>query len=209
MPGLPVGAIVQFRVNGLLQFQQTISSFWYQVATAGTAPTVITDLDDLLTKFATSVTAPYVKYLLCLPSSWSGVRIDAQQITPVRSVARDTDISGAVGARGATESSNLSAVIDKGTDLAGRSQMGSLHLPGVATADQTGGLLENALLTAMSTLGSVMLTNLSGDTYDTLLRPIIPHVKKPMTTTTGDIMTRTIPQRQIRVMRRRTVGVGK
>jgi len=207
--GLPAGSIVKVAVEGLLLGQQTVTSWWYRVRFPGASATVIADLDGLLTYFVANVNAPYQAFLACLPSTWDGQFCSAQQITPALSVRRDVTLVPDAGGRGVTNSSNLSAVVTKGTDQGGRDQIGSFHLPGIADDDQVAGSVSAALLALMGTFASKSLNVLTDPVTAVVYEPILVHRITPSVGSTGTLLTRARAQETIRVMRRRTVGVGK
>lgn len=215
MPGLFVGDVVQLNLPTMLFEQQCINTFHYVVNTAGTGSvSVVSDLDDLLTRFdlAGGLQATWIT---CVSLSNVIGNLELQQIKPIRSVKRFKVPTLAAGARPATSSTNLSAVITRGTDSGARGQVGSIHLPGLADTDQVTGEVLPALLAFMSALGSAMLDDVLVPVTGLKLKPVLfhpdikdntGHVTRPWFVTP---LTRTIPQPTIRVMRRRTVGVGR
>jgi len=206
---IPVGGVIRFAINGRINGQQTVTSFYYRVSAGSTLGTVVEDLDAALDFFTTSATAPYGAFLAAVPVDWTNEFNSAQEVLPVLSVNRKLTLVDP-GTRGAATTPNLSAVITKGTDFGGRNMIGSWHLPGVAAGDQVGGIVDNALLGAMSAFGSRSLNALVDPASGLTLEPVLYHrnAANPLASTFTKL-TRTIPQDTIRVMRRRTVGVGK
>lgn len=207
--GMPAGSIVPVKVVGDLLGQETVTTFWYRVRTIGLTVSVIQELDQLLNYFTTSVNAPYVPFKDIVPESWNGISCSAQQYTPVLSVARQVTLVPDVGSRGPTSSSNLAFTVSKGTNEGGRSQLGSWHLPGVAQGDQAQGFIADALMLAAGPFVSKSLNVLIDPVSSTIYEPIIVHRAEDPRATTGTLLTRTQARNTIRVMRRRTVGVGK
>lgn len=215
MPGMPVGSVFAVQFRGKINEQQWITSFQYQVLVQSSAASPVADLGAIVSTMNADATSLYNKFRLCLPATTEVDFISAQQLHFARSVRIDLVPTSAVGSRGDATTPNLSAVITKGTDSGDRGQVGSIHLPGVATEDQNDGVLILGLLAAMDVLGSTMLAGFnipaSGlDSFPVLYHPDIKddegHITRPWFTTR---LTRWISQDTIRVMRRRTIGVGK
>jgi len=206
---IPVGGVIKLAINGRINGQQTVTTFYYRVSGGSTLGTVVEDLDAAIDMFVTAAAAPYGAFLAAVPVDWTNEFVSGQEVLPALSVARKLPLVD-VGTRGASTTPNLSAVVTKGTDLGGRSQIGSWHLPGVANGDQVGGIVDNALLGAMSAFGSRSLNVLTDVASGMILEPVLFHrnAENPLASTFTKL-TRTIPQDTIRVMRRRTVGVGK
>lgn len=215
--GMPVGGIVRIAINGNIFAQKMITNFWYRVRTASANPNILNELNDLVSFFKVNAAGPYTSYKNCIPQDWVGETIDGQYFAPGLSVARKNDISADNGGRGATTSTNLASVVTKSTELGGRSQIGSFHLPGVATDDQVAGELILGLKTALGTFGSKALNVLTEPFGGGVYEPVIVHIpvdplnpdKKLPRLSTATLMTGTSVQETIRVMRRRTVGVGR
>jgi len=207
---IAVGDIVQIQARGFLHGQEVITSWWYRNIVPGSTIDTIVVLDELIDYFNISNNPPYLAYVACLPSDWTAGEVTAQQITPVRSVLRSKTSVPVAGGRGAGTTPNVGSTVTKGTNLAGRSQIGSWHLPGVATADMVGGYLQPALMLALGTFASKSLNVLTLPVTFSQWEPILIHIDPTgVTPPTGSLLTRAVPQETVRIMRRRTVGVGK
>lgn len=220
MPGLAVNDIVEIRFRAILFDQLCLNVLHYKCTTAGVGSvSVVDDLDKLLNQLDVLGTSVYFRWKACLGTNILIQVMEAQLIQPTRSAKRTLVPSNVVPGRTASSTANVSAVITKATDFGGRGQVGSIHLPSVADLDIAGGELVAGLLTLMGTLGSSMLDNITAPATGVTVSPILYHppVKadpahvppipaKPYSSTS---LTRTLPQTTVRVMRRRTVGVGR
>lgn len=216
MAGLLVNDVIQITLKYTLFDQICMNTFHYKVTTANpTAPSVAQDLIDIAGEVDTNANSIYNKARVALPVNVANDFISVQRIHNARSVRYDKVPSNVVNARGNASTANLSAVITRGTDIGERGQVGSIHLPGVADADVAAGELVAGLLTATSALGSAMLSAIVVPAGGVQLSPVLYH--PDIKNSEGIIirgwfindLTRTIPQKTARVMRRRTLGVGQ
>lgn len=220
MPGLDVGDIVELRFHGQSYGNLVLNVLHYKCTTAGVGSvSVVDDLDKFLNALDTDANSVYQKWRLCVPTNTTIEVMEAQRVQPARSVKRVFVPSNVVPGRGGSSTANLSAVITKGTDIGARGQTGSLHLPGVADGDQVAAELAPALITAMAVLGQTMLLPVTVAATGLTVTPVLYHppVKAdpdhvppiPARAYSSTVLTRAVPQSQVRVMRRRTTGVGR
>lgn len=215
MPAMPIGSVVALTFRGEIFDQQWISTFHYRVSQVSTNPTVLTDLSDILDDQNTRAGSLYNRFRLALPVSTAVQDIGAQQIKIARSIRRSIVPTATGGSRGAATTPNLAAVITKGTDSGDRGEVGSVHLPGVATDDMVDGEIIAALVALMEAIGESMRSKVFIAASGLEITPVLYHPDKKdaeghitRAWFTTDII-RYIVQPQIRVMRRRTIGIGK
>lgn len=216
--GLAVNDVVSIRFQGTLFDQIVINTFNYEVITATTViPTPVQDLTTICSAINAGVgTNLYAKWKLCVPANVENDFVIAQRIEPTRTIAVKQAPLNVVNGRADCQVPNLSAVITRGTDEGQRGQVGSIHIPGVADADiAADGNLDVLIGAALETLAAEMLSNISFTAGALVVRPVLfhptlkdqeGHIIRSWFTTP---LTRAFHQPQVRVMRRRTIGVGK
>jgi len=210
MAGLNVSDSIQVRVLGTLLGQKTVNTFYYQIVIPSITADPITACQSWADTWGSGAVSPFLSFLECCPQNYTADTIEVQKIYPERFRPTRNNI-GLPGTRpNDAQTANVSAVITRAGIQAGRAFVGSLHIPGVAEADQNGGLIGNTLFTKMGTLGSKMLNAFTDTFQATVGNPVLYHWRRPpLAYVNPSLLYTTIPQRTIRVMRRRTVGVGK
>lgn len=146
-------------------------------------------------------------YMACLPPQYTLSYWHAQKVAPVRyryhKVTRD--IPGDHGAN--TEATNQTGTITLQTLLSGRDQIAVKHI-GPIPQDitvQADGLLTTAYKTLLNTLANGLLAQITDETINLVMVPVIPHSATPGSYT---LAFSAITGETINVMRRRTVGRG-
>lgn len=206
MPIVSAGDVYEVTFRGSLDGQLILNTFHYGCSVVGGIPTPTT--------FAAAMDASISaagglasKFLACCPAAYVLNFIDYQDVAPVRYV-KNTIAHGTGGTSGQDASTaNLAGTVTRRGDLARRSNIGSLHVP-YPNLDPgaSGGLTSAALNTALNALAlSMTLTLVLGGGVGTIT-PVL--WKRPLATSVVPI-TQAFAQRTLRVMRRRTVGVGK
>jgi len=147
-------------------------------------------------------------YLDCLPENVVVREVSAQKIYPAREVRQSQAFSSAGTSEGTVaDTGNIDGIITLRTDKAGRSQVSNKHigpLPGNGFAN---GLVGPTQQVDMETLAQMLiapLTAAGGGTYD----PCIYHRAGDGAAQKSDLITSFKLQDTVRVMRRRTVGLG-
>lgn len=212
---ITVGDIIRVQAVASVFGQQTITSWWYRVIGIGVN---VNEKDTLLAINdyfnGNALLAPYLAYVACLPSSWDAGVLKSQKMHPALSVYQESASVPVNGGRGAATTSNLATVVQKGTDVGGRSQIGSWHLPGVASADMDADFTVPALDVLLATFASRCLNTLTIPVNGTQMEPVLYHpevkdaegvVIRPWSATK---LTRALPKDTIRTMSRRTYGRG-
>lgn len=147
-------------------------------------------------------------YLNCMPSNYTLNKISVQKIWPVR-YRRYEEVSGNAGnIANVALSSNVATVLSFHSEMAGRSQVANKHIGPLATAVgwYTGGELTAGYKAVLGALRNAMLLNVTAAGWYTAA-PTIYHpgdvVPKWNDITNGQVLD------TVRVMRRRTVGLGE
>lgn len=206
MPIVTAGDVIQVNLNGTLDGQKILNTFFYGASVVSGIPSTHT--------FAAAVNstlgaagALFSKFLQCCPAAYTLVSVDIQDVAPVRYV-KDTFTNGTGGTSTLDASTaNLAATITRRGDLAKRTNIGSLHIP-YPNLDPgvSGGFVSAAMTSNLNALAAQMVLNfvLAGG-----VGTIVPVLwKRPLATSVVNI-TQAIPRETLRTMRRRTVGVGK
>lgn len=205
MAGLNVGDVVALSYQGLILGQRTINTLHYVVQISSTNTSVLPALTSLASAFSTGAVSPTLPLLAAMPQNWTLTHIRAQRVSPTRSAFVDY----ADGRPGQlvtdAESTNVNATITKRTISGTRPGIGSFHAPAIPVDGFAFGLLTAAYKILTETY-AIRFINVFIDPVDnTQLQPIVFH--KAVPSASFPIVSITV-QNTLRVMRRRTVGVG-
>lgn len=210
MPGgFAVGDIIEVTFKGDVYNQTVLNILHYRVLTAATGSTTVQS-DSLATAEHVGPAGgadiwTLMALLLANDYNLEGVRV--QDVFPVRYAPVFAALP-AQGTGGPGNSTNLAGVITKQTRLSGRDQVGSIHLGPIADGDQDQGFMAGTWLTDAQSLADAMEVVLS-PVAGLTLEPVIWHRTVPATGTYSTRITNCTPRDTLRVMRRRTVRVGK
>lgn len=208
MPLPAVGSNVLVTFEGRLAGQITLSTFWYNIASLGSAANLsqfyndvndqVQDADGLADKFA-----------LCCPADWAFLRVWVQVIYPIRYAAAKF-VNGDIGGDGEALAANHAAVILRRGDLANRKNVSTLHVPLAVVAENVedgilkpGGVKVKLVDLAVALLQPISLAGSTPGRMD----PIVTNPRNG-TPPTEALLTQAAVMDTARVMRRRTVGLG-
>lgn len=213
MAGLNSADVVQIRVHGTLLGQQIITSWHYQVTNASTQADTVTACTTLAGSWSAGAVSPFLSFLAICPQNYTSDIIYVQKVDPLpRYRAGFTNMNLPGTDPNVTNSVNQSAFVEKATVFAKRGETGGWHIPGLTEPNLENGLVSVAFLGKMSTFGAKCLNVFSDLADGTLtLKPVMFHRWKgvPFAVVPPNQLFTTVPQRTARVMRRRTIGVGK
>lgn len=197
-------AIVQVNVFQTFNGQRLINTLHYQYHHTGGAPDYEDAMNELLDELFTA--GDLVDDIHGLqPTVATLDYLTAQPVYPDRYTAVIRDYN-AVGARGGDPApQNLAAVITKTSALAKRYGRGSWHQGGLIAADNVNGNISFGLSGLLQQIATDILAERALATLGTMT-PVLWSKKVPGRVTP---IKGTIVQGSIRVMRRRTIGVGK
>lgn len=206
---IPVPSIIELSFRGTLFNQRLLNVRHYEVSVEGTIPGITASLEALMNEIDNGGPNDMVTpYLNCCGPEFV---LDELRLQVVKAV-RSRPVSRAVGAAGTFGSvvtaPNVSGVITLYTNLATRRGQGALHMPGLAVEAYAGGDLTAPYQVNLQAFATAVTQTISpavgGGTYV----PVIYH--RDLTgALAGDAIINFTIQDTLRVMRRRTVGVGK
>lgn len=203
---ISVGSVLEIVFEGKLLGQQTITSFCYLFDT-GSALSIPDGRAAVVEALNTVTIAGGMldKYLLACSDQLVGVRAYGQWITPIRyayvQAARPAD-DGQIAQLANTP--NIAGVITRRGEIADRRNISSTHMPAVPASNYSAGTLVGGQITLYETLLTEMLTNLTVGPA-AVLYPCAFHRALP---SASRVMKEGFVEDTVRVMRRRTVGVG-
>lgn len=200
-----VGQIYRTQLRGRLNGQRIISTLDYRLEVIP-APTVVTAVYTFMNGLHVVPTALKDKYLQCTPTNYLLDEITYQCINPVRIVSQAFPVNQ-FGLAGQADTSNVSQSIEKRGEKAKRFAVGGMRPPvGTQPSNFAAGVLSNGQKIVLQALADE-LTNQLGDGATTLtLRPIVFNRSFIPNYT---YIIKCLAKDTVRVMRRRTVGIGE
>lgn len=208
-----IGAILEVSYAGKLAGQKTLTVLHYSLTALAPGPTVD---GDLITAAAAgtvfNLEGPggiLAEYLECISQDFELSRIRYQWVNPVRySYIEEIPVTALGLFVGASMPPNIAAVVGKRNDSTGRLNRGSVHLPGVPVVAVEDGLLTSPATSRYADYGSIIKQShaltFSGGTAT--ITPVIYHAAVPSASPSFNAF---IVMPEVRIMRRRTVGVGE
>lgn len=212
MPSSLVGDILQVTFRGRYEQQRIMLVHHYRLD----AVNPFTDAQNVQLALADKVRAGAGggniiegSYLACLPPQYTLEKIRTQTIALQRLVMTEVarNVPGTHG--GDTETGNQAAVVTLRTALAGRSQVSNKHIGPIPqdVTVQDNGLVTVAYKALLTTLASNLAVQFADAGTGATFTPVIFH--KTGTGPNYSVIERWLAQETLRVMRRRTVGLGE
>jgi len=204
-----VGDVFLVSFNQTLLGQKLISTFYLKITNLnGSFPTLDTASNDLYTAIS-AANQLRDKFLITIPTNCFLDNTTIQRIYPIRQRKRTYGVSTPGGGLGAAEASNVQASIERRDDLANRKSVGALHpvVPPIPTTVIVGNAFSAAQQTSLNALAAKMFGTVNAGAAPVVWTFVLYH-KSTVPPSTTDIVT-AFPQPTVRVMRRRTAGVGK
>lgn len=201
-----VGSVLEIVFEGRLLGQQTITSFSYLFDT-GSALSIPDGRAAVVEALATVevVGGLLDKYLACCSDQLVDVKAYGQWITPVRyayvSGTRALD-TGSLAQLANTP--NVAGVITRRGEIADRRNISSTHMPAIPASSYGAGVVSGGQVALYETLLDEMLVNLTV-APGAVLYPCAFHRALPPA---SRVLKEGFVEPTVRVMRRRTVGVG-
>lgn len=131
---------------------------------------------------------------------------DMQVIYPLRRAYERKIINQECGNTGTALPQNVQASITKRSTFSGPGAEGSIRIPGLVSEQVTAGRLGPSAIEDLTTIAAGWMTPLDLGTYDAAAPPIIYHRANPNISVRWETLT---IQPEVRVSRRRTVGLGQ
>lgn len=207
---IDIGDIIEVGWESEFNAQRFLNVMHYRKQVNQTVPTTaIQEEAQIAVELSTGGAGTLVDlYRDCLPSNLTLHRVRVQVIRPLRLVPRYGSIEAAGTAATTAQQGNLSAVITFKSDFAGRNQQGSFHVPALPKDMALGGYLADAgFIADFNALGAKLIQSITPAGTGAEYLPVILHPNGHVPD--GNGITDYICQSTVRVMRRRTVGVGK
>jgi len=206
MAGLNIGDVVSIQIHGRIFNQVTMSTFHYKVTTASTTPDTKVALEALGTSFKTQLNAPGLAFLQAAPQNWLAEKVRLQVVSPILSqyAIVSWNLFGTIGSD--ANASNVTGTLTRRTSFGGRTQIGALHTAPLPDAAMLSGLIAASHLAKMDNLADKMDNNFTVLAETTQVTPVLWSTNDPFNN--NKLITSIIVQPEIRVMRRRTVGLG-
>lgn len=203
---IPIDGVIEGAYVGECLGQTIMSVFHWKVGVVSSIPNTLAELDAFASRWQTLGANSFLtNYLALMPLNYTLTRVTAQQIWTTRSrrVQKVNLITGN-GVSTAT-TANVQSSITFTTDFAGRTDIGGkrLLLPNQAYEDGKVNLAHhNSMIDFAVNCVTPLVVADGGGTY----LPVIYHrVGLP---TKSSLITGYVIQDTVRVMRRRTVGLG-
>jgi hypothetical protein len=206
MAGLNIGDVVSIQIHGRIFNQVTMSTFFYKVTTAATTPDTKVALEALGTAFKTQLNAPGLAFVQAAPQNWVAEKVRLQVVSPYLSqyAIVNWNMFGTVGSD--ANASNVTGTLTRRTSLGGRNQIGALHTAPLPDAAMLNGLIAASHIARLENLADKMDNNFTVLAETTQVTPVLWSHTDPFDDT--KLITSIIVQPEIRVLRRRTVGLG-
>lgn len=203
--GLPVGTIWQVGIDTVVNGQRCMNILGYRCTAESTEADIAEETLNLAAAM-NAVGGIIPKLVACQSNDALITQVTAQAIRETRYARQVVDIGQAGGVAEDCTAQNLSAVIIKRTAFAGRWAVGSFHVPGLPVTAYVNGAIEPVYKASVVDLAAQLLVPvvipIVGGTYEpVLIHPVGEHGG-------STFLTSTEVQDELRVMRRRTVGLG-
>ena len=189
---------------GDLLNQRIMSTFWYGISSLIGVPTLGDVMDELRAKL---ITANNLRddYLSCCPPQYTLNETWVQFVRPTRYVKKVYVDAQAGTFAGDAHTANIAAVIERRGVTASRKSVSTLHVPcPTANSAITGGSITAGYATPLADLATQVATQVTTAT-GYVLDPVIDN---GVGGTNFTAIGLAFPQTTVRVMRRRTVGLG-
>jgi hypothetical protein len=208
--GMAVNNIVLVQMWGTCLQQRIILDLYYRVAVASVVTQSVTQELTKLGDFLDGATSGNLtnKYLGCLPNNYTLNEIRCQKIYPVpRSayIQHPQSLTGLMAED--TNTVNSGAAMTLRTDEGGYGQWATKHIGPIGEADFSDGHLSSSLLSAVQGLAQACVGQLPVPDAP-VFQPIVYHKNGDGPSAKYTDVTNWIVNKEIRVQRRRTVGLG-
>lgn len=205
MAGLNTGEIVSITFMGRLFGQRVMNVLHYRVTASSTDPTYEGAAYKLAAAMQVGTASPGLSMLAAQGPEYRLESIRCQLVHPVRERYVEYPVNNSGTNAGNCTSPNVSAVIIKKAAAITRHGLGTFHLPGIPETGYVAGALTGAYTTLMTTIAAKLLNDVTPVLEVLTVQPVLwtpadGIVYFPLVT------AYVIPT--LRIMRRRTVGLG-
>jgi len=203
-----IGDVLEVALVGDVNSQRVMTVLHYRVAVAPTEQDALVMQDDFSNLISQGELYDIeTAYLACMGTNYTLKQRRVQWVYPIRYRASVLTPELPGTANGQCEAQNLAMVITKRTNFAGRRHIGSVHVPGIIASFYDNGLIATAGGTAAQGLIDVLEDQVAEDGGDGIFEPCIWH-RGQQGALASNLITNWTYQSTLRVMRRRTVGLG-
>lgn len=206
---IPANSVLELSFRGVVDGQRTLTIRHYTNAVA--VPPGVPDrlfLETFLNAVKPGGAMDLgTDYLAVCAADFQLTAMRVQIVAPARLRFLEDPIGAAGTQAGNTQATNINGTITFRTDKSGRDQLGTIHPPALAEGTYANGLILPAFRDKLSALGDTLsgLVVLPGDMG--IWRPCIWHKTRVGSAATDGITDYSVGD-TVRVMRRRTVGLG-
>lgn len=206
---IPAFTVLELSYLGVVDQQQTLTIRHFEntveIPGPATAVTMIADL--LATMGPGEANDRVTDYLQACATDYTLTGIRLQGVFPTRLRAQDRIINSPGTCPGNTQATNINGTVTLRTFKAGRNQQATYKIPALAEGQYANGRLDAAMRTRLTTLGEMFIDPMVFPGTAIVLRPVIYHRKKPFPMESDEVQTFIVGD-TVRVLRRRTVGLG-
>ena len=142
-------------------------------------------------------------YLAATAADWAAFRVQAQLIYPTRYRPIQATWTGP-GVGGASKTPNVGSALTRYGETANRHSIGTIHMPALPSENYNDGVLDATITLALGNLLAYWTANNSMGTTSTF-QPVLYNRATP---TNSVVVIGGTVQPQVRIDRRRTVGLG-
>jgi len=203
--GRPLGSIIQATIKYVCNSQVCLNVLHYEVQNVSSHDSAQDEQLAFLSRF-NAVSDVIAKLKDCLSQEATIVEAWAQFIRPTRYAKSVLELDAIGGVVSDCHAQNLAATIVKRTEFGGDWAHGSLHLGGVPNNGYSGGLLEPAYKDLVEVLAAQLLEDVASPTGGGIYAPVLLH--PPAAHGGSTLLSGSEVMDELRVMRRRTVGLG-
>lgn len=206
MPVAP-GDVAQVTFVGRHHGQTTMNTFHYRTNDTNSADSSViqTNLANQLRAGVGGGDVLETAFLNCCAQDYTLQQIWVQIVRSVRYAASKIARSVPGNVLVDSNATNISGVITRRAALAGRAFVGSIHMPAVPDTYYSNGDISGTYLAALSAMATASLQVVTDTGLSISWLPCLLHRTAPLTST---FLSTAFVQTNLRVMRRRTVGLG-
>jgi hypothetical protein len=205
MAGLNVGDIVSVTFGGTLFSQRVMNVLHYRVSISSDSPSYVEASRRVAFAMQQGMVSPGLTMLAAQAPEYVLDWVRVQKVNAARERYVQYSVGNPGTYAGVCTSPNVSAVLLKKSESVSRRGLGTFHLPGLPQEGYVGGYLTPAYQEKMNAIGATLLNPVTPVNDAVTVQPVIwtpadGLVYYPITATT--LIT------TLRIMRRRTVGLG-
>lgn len=205
---IAIGDIVQVVIGVKVEGQQCLNVLYYRADSNQGPNTYVATIDNLLNRIESDEVDGIIPHLIpCMAPNAIHNFIQGQRVYPVRSIPIRTNLANDGTHVDDCDATNVSAVISKKVEKAGRGRTGSFHVAGVPNTGYALGSITEAYAALLEQVATRLDSPQAGITPGSFWNPGTFNPELGVGDNFVPIVDAEV-KRTLRVMRRRTVGVG-